>query len=469
VGDEIKQANDRQGFSENPGGEPACRVLSDSGFEKEDWTSFALTTAIALAVYALTLASNVTLEFSGMLSVGAMYAGVPHPPGYPVWTLYSWVFVKCVPFSNVAWRVACGSAVAASVACGLVALMVSCCGKVILKQTVCISPLKREELTALRLVCGCVAGAALGFGGEVWRDAVVADIWAFGTLLFVVVLCLLIRWAISPYRTRWLYAAFLVFGLLLTDNQELLVVTPALLVFVMLHDRRLGRDTNIVLATLVVLWSALSGWPVVSFSDIRPADNWPAQTAFLALGAASTFLIVRTRGVGSEWKAALACGCSLLTGLAASLYVPIASMTNPPDNWGYPRNVEGFFHVLSRGQYERVHATDGFVPFVRQLWDLMKTSGSEFGWLYLLFAAIPICMVSWMRRDARRLLLSFAGVFICVGPLLLATLNPGLDTQSQQVTEPYLCAMFVVLSVLAGFGMMLFGDMVATRGRTSPA
>ena len=74
--------------------------------------------------YLLSMAPDVTLEDSGELSVGSFYAGVPHPPGYPVWTLYSWLFTQ-LPISNIAFRVALSSAFAGAAACALLALMVS--------------------------------------------------------------------------------------------------------------------------------------------------------------------------------------------------------------------------------------------------------------------------------------------------------------------------------------------------------
>ena len=44
-----------------------------------------------LAVYLLTLAPEVTLRYSGILATSAKYGGVAYPPGFPVWTLYSWL------------------------------------------------------------------------------------------------------------------------------------------------------------------------------------------------------------------------------------------------------------------------------------------------------------------------------------------------------------------------------------------
>src|SRR4051812_34767192 len=54
-------------------------------FRRIDWITAAVTALLVLAGYLYTLAPQVTLEDSGELAVGSFYAGVPHPPGYPVW------------------------------------------------------------------------------------------------------------------------------------------------------------------------------------------------------------------------------------------------------------------------------------------------------------------------------------------------------------------------------------------------
>src|SRR5690606_23674469 len=61
-------------------------------FRRIDWICFGITTLLVLIGYYLTLAPDLTLEDSGELAVGSMYAGVPYPPGYPVWTIYTWLF-----------------------------------------------------------------------------------------------------------------------------------------------------------------------------------------------------------------------------------------------------------------------------------------------------------------------------------------------------------------------------------------
>src|ERR1044071_5891844 len=71
-----------------------------------DWLAFGLTTLAVWIGYYLTLAPDLTLEDSGELAVGSFYAGIPHPPGYPVWTLYTYLWANFLPFKNIAWRVA---------------------------------------------------------------------------------------------------------------------------------------------------------------------------------------------------------------------------------------------------------------------------------------------------------------------------------------------------------------------------
>ena len=211
-------------------------------FQRADWLSGGLTTALALAVYWVTLAPEVTLEFSGIFSVGAMYAGVPYPPGYPLWTIYAWLFTWLLPCSNIAWRVAVSSAVAGALTCGVIALMASRGAGNMLEGVSGLKRLAPKAERALRVMCGCVAGLAFGLDSAFWCKAVVVEVWPLTMLLFATVLCLLMRWMHAPERRRWLYAAALVYGLTLTNSQALAVAGPGLVFVILLGAPALGRD-----------------------------------------------------------------------------------------------------------------------------------------------------------------------------------------------------------------------------------
>src|SRR3974390_337496 len=94
-------------------------------FRKIDWLTLFITFAVVFSAYLLTLAPELTLEDSGELVTASVYAGIPHPPGYPVWAIYSWLWTVLLPIGSMAYRVAMGEAFAGALACGLIGLMVS--------------------------------------------------------------------------------------------------------------------------------------------------------------------------------------------------------------------------------------------------------------------------------------------------------------------------------------------------------
>ena len=433
-------------------------------FQAIDWLGFGLTVVVVLAVYLCSLAPEVTLRYSGLLSTSAKYGGVAYPPGFPVWTLYSWLFVHLLPFSNIAWRVAVGSAVAAALASGLVALMVSQAGAMLLENTPAFTSRKPAEQGLLRLVCGFVAGMALGLSRPVWSMAVVAEIWAFSLLLYAALLCFLLRWTGRPEQRRFLYAAVFVFGLLLTGNQELMVMIPAILFLALLNERELGRDLALVVSILAVAdWGlgVLGLWRWPGADMLRSVG---LLLAFVLVGVFAVVVIVSTRRFGSEWKSASVCALLFLLGLAWYFYLPLASMTNPPVNWAYARTAEGFVHEITRGQYERWHPTDELGRFVQQLWLLVKEMGNGFGWLYLVFAVLPLGPLRRTGRCARNWLLGSGAALLCVGPLLMTLLNPSARGGVNDVIGSYFGPMDVVLALWTGLGLMAAGSM-ATKPR----
>src|SRR5579859_6570559 len=123
-----------------------------------DWLSFGVTALTSFLVFVCTLAPEVTLRFSGFLTVSAAYTGVADPPGHPAWTLYSWVFTKLWPFGNEASRVALGSAASAALACGLIALTTSRLGPLLVNRITDFYQWKQSARSWTRVVCGFAAG-----------------------------------------------------------------------------------------------------------------------------------------------------------------------------------------------------------------------------------------------------------------------------------------------------------------------
>ncbi|WAR18880.1 TM260-like protein [Mya arenaria] len=60
---------------------------------------------VVLAVYVYTMYPSIPGGDSGELITAAHELGVAHPPGYPVFTLLSWLAIRLIPMGSVAWRV----------------------------------------------------------------------------------------------------------------------------------------------------------------------------------------------------------------------------------------------------------------------------------------------------------------------------------------------------------------------------
>ncbi len=424
-------------------------------FERADWLSFGLTAVLIFVVYLFTLSPSIDLEYSGNFTTGAMYAGVPDTPGFPLWTIYAHVFIVIIPFSNIAWRVSVSSAFASAVACGLIALMVSRCGAEILNNLRGFQRLDAKSEKWLRLVAGYVAGMSFGLSGGVWGNSVIVVWWPLTFAMFAAVICLLLQWNYTPEKTRYLFVAFFLYGLALTNSQSLIVALFGLELFILLVDPPLGRDLFALAALLFV--------PVLilNYGNLY-TGLWTIYfvCAFVCLLLAAA-LMIATRRIFTRWKAALGCMTLMALGLCLYFYCPIASMTNPPMNWGYPRTVEGFFHLVSRGQYEGIHPTAELDRYWMQIPVYGHYLRHDYGWPYLIPAAVPFLMLHRLRSYERRWMLGLLVALLCESFFLLVLLNPNNDKSTRELFKAYFAPSFLILAVWTGCGLVLLGSIRA--------
>lgn len=430
-------------------------------FDHADWQSFAGSAAISLAVYLFTLIPDVSFGSGGAYVTAAKYWGVSSPPGYPLWTLYAWLFVHGLPVSNIAWRVAAASAIAAAVSCGLVAMIVSR-GSLFIIRVAGNSDL--PVCRAVRVTCGMVSGLGLGFSSPFWRDAVLPGPWPLTICMTCLVMALLTRWTMRPEQKRYLFIACVAYGLTLTNSQILGCLVPAVPFLMLAASLPVSRDLFVAMGCCVsiLLFAAVAGIPVFPFPDL---SSW--IKIILVLGAVFEVmviaLIVATRAVLTQWTTVLAGAGCFVAGLSLYLFVPLASMANPPINWAYPRTVGGFIHVVSRGQFEVVRPVQTLSRFSWQCSDYIAAAARDFGWPYL--AAVVLVLISLWRLPAwqRTWLAGYGAAFMFLSFFMICVLNPEPGEAQNQIIAEYYSASYVPLSILAGHGLCW----VACRVRAS--
>jgi tetratricopeptide (TPR) repeat protein len=252
-------------------------------FRRIDWLTFGITTLLVFIGYYLTLAPDLTLEDSGEMAVASYYAGIPHPPGYPVWTVYSWFFTAILPFSNIAWRVAVSSAVAGAVACGLLGLLVSRGSSMMMEGIADLKNIDRRWESAICVVAGFVAGMLLGFDGYMWSQSVIVEVYALTVLSLMAVLLGLLRWTYAPHQHRYLYLAFFMFGICFNNHQSLLVIALGMEILVLVVEPKLARELFFWNTALYLFGLVLGAKGMLSVMT----SNTPVYVIFNIIGIGS--------------------------------------------------------------------------------------------------------------------------------------------------------------------------------------
>ncbi|MCE0498111.1 MAG: DUF2723 domain-containing protein [Methylacidiphilales bacterium] len=399
-------------------------------FQRSDLTAAAIVFVVTTAVYIATLAPSVTLEDSGELITAATKFGVPHPPGYPLWTMSGFILSHLIPVGNLAWRINVQSALYGGIANALLTLLVCHSGRWLLQRWT--DPDRQAAVRPYAFYAGLLAGLTLGFSDVMWSQATISAVHGTVNALFTIIILLLFYfWMLEPAKTERLIITVFVFGLGLTHHHTLIQIIPAILVAAALL--RAGVFWPVFLAVnlfslsiLVYLTWLSSGWfssnpsdhelyaiseamgrlilgltAIVSFFYMSKF-RWPLFLAgvaiavlFFAYGnyvmSPSEFDNTRILHPGLHfWRygtfvkpgwlqfsprhglltfllTAVALGLLLTSnlnrrliigvfvagwvGLTPYAYLPFASSTHPPINWGEPQLRSGFYYAVSREQY----------------------------------------------------------------------------------------------------------------------
>ncbi len=427
-------------------------------FRPVDWIAFVLVSFVVMAGYMLTIAPDLTLEDSGELAVASMYAGVPHPPGYPVWTVYTWLFTKLLPFSNIAWRVAVSSAFAAAMSAGLVALLASRGATLMLEGVDLFRNRDRGWDNRVSLAAGYVAGMLLGFNGYIWSQAVIVEVYTIAVWSLMAVLLFLMRYTWAPQQRRHLYVACFLFGICFCNHQTLIVGAMGLEVIVLMADRRVGRDFLLVNALIWLAGLVLHGTGKIGTFVENPSLLLIFNLVGILSAIGCGVVAVMTGGLGNRLHVVALASVSFAAGAALYFYMPVASSTNPPLNWGYPRTPKGFVHALTRGQYEKT--TPGIN--LAQVITYFQGVKEEFNWANTLLAMLPFAFLRRMRQRERGWLVGLLVSYVCLAFLLMYLLNAGTDKQSRELVKVFYTSSHVFIALGIGYGLALLAGLLQT-------
>jgi len=435
-------------------------------FRPMDWITLAVTFGVIWIVYLFMLAPEQTLEDSGELCTGAFYAGIPHPPGYPFWSVYAWFWTAILPIGNVAWRVEVGESFAAAMGCGLLALMVSRGSSMLIEGIESIKDIPRRWENGICSVSGFVAGTLLGLDVFMWSESVVINrISLFGVPWLIAVMACLMRWMYAPQQRRYLYLAMFLYGLCATIHQTLLLSAMGIETAIALASPRLGRDL-FTFNSIIFVGGVLATGTIPALQNMSSIE----QSLFYIVGIgsiiAAVWLAIETKGLMSEWKPCILMGVAWVVGVCVYFYEPVSGMTDPPMQWGYPRTVEGFFHALSRGQYETIHGSNIFSDpkrFVFQLGYIVQGLSESFSWVYIFIGLLPFAYLLKMHKRERSWIIGLTSIYFCLSVLLVILIDVTPDRSSQDLNKVFFTASHGLFAMMIGYGLTLLAAYTATH------
>jgi hypothetical protein len=363
--------------------------------------AFSVSFIVNFAVYLFTLAPTVTFEDSGELISAAFNRGVPHEPGYPLFTLIGRVFTL-LPLGTIAYRVNLMSAFFTALAGGFVCFAVIFLVERTFRGALVFTNLSRRATGLIASLVGITCAILFCTASATWEQAIIAEVYGINSFCVGLFLLLAFKLAVQPeylQKQKLLLLMSYISGVALANHTTSLELLPFLGICLLFYERKLLLNAGFLIKSLFFV----------------------------------------------------------LLGLTPYLYLPLASRRHPIIDWGNPENATNFFRVISRHQYNdgAKHTLESFFSQISVFCSEMLLS--QWVPFVLIFAVIGIVFVFLKNRIGFYFILV---VLLFTVPITTWMTNFDVTTPASAFENKALVSVFYIpaymmLSILIGVG--LFG------------
>ncbi|PYL15428.1 MAG: hypothetical protein DMF46_06100 [Verrucomicrobia bacterium] len=222
--------------------------------DNKTWVEAAVVVGAVVVLYFFTAARDIVVGDTPELITAAVTLGVPHPPGYPLFTMLGHLF-SLLPFGPVPFRVNL-----LAVTCDALTVAVI-------------------FFTALRLSrsrpAAAIAALTLAVIPAFWTWSLVAEVFPLNNLLASVLIYLLVTWHQEPHRPGVLIGAFFVAGLALTNHHTIVLLAPAFCFVFWQHRAVLRTHPQLFAICIAAFCIGLLPYAYVPWASAHhPACNW---------------------------------------------------------------------------------------------------------------------------------------------------------------------------------------------------
>jgi hypothetical protein len=395
---------------------------------------------LTLILYSSTVPNtNPDYADSDELITAAYVFGIPHPPGYPLYTFSSALFGRLpIPYFDFAGKINLLSAVLHS---GTVVIFFI--ATYLLLQRFTTKQSNRKNLV-LNIFISLAGAFSLAFAFHFWFHGIVAEVFSLNSFLASLTMLFLVIWSDLPEKASkkhllLLLAASFIFGLAASNQQASLVLLPVFLYWV-LANIKYPRN----------LFTSLLRYPEKALDKYR---------IFISTSIISVLVF--------------------LTGIIIPyIYVPIAAGNKPFLNWENAVSLNGVYRLITRRAYAEVSPQNSAYISFNQL--NLENSFSQF-WYFLIYLRenytsaifiIGLIGLFYLVKTKERKLLGLVLLGIICGGLFFAIYAPidwsrfGEDSFISEVMihqRFYLMSLFFY-SILIAFGALGLWNFFLIKG-----
>ncbi|MDD5688150.1 MAG: DUF2723 domain-containing protein [Elusimicrobia bacterium] len=367
---------------------------------------------VSFFFYIVTLYPTVSVGDSGELITAAYTLGIPHPPGYPLWTILGKIFTIIIPFGNIAYRVNLMSAFFGALSCSIIYLVTKQISGLTDEQ---ISdsytyPLTRlpakdsvEGLPAYLLTC--LPALILAFSNSFWSQSVIAEVYTLNAFFVVLLIYLVIYFfygkstplPVLQSKTRGehpiIYLFAFIYGISVANHFIMFLFVPVFFIYLIWQNPKYFN------LKIIILLIAIS-----------------------------------------------------LFGLLLYIYLPIRSLINPPIDWGNPENLKNFIAHVGRFQYKGMELAAKVSLTTKLLYvkNIFVQSIQNFGIGFVIISIIGLYIL--VKENIKFAVLTIL-IFLANTVGLIIALNFKFTPQDIDAFIPYYLPAWIVVSIWIGFGI----------------
>jgi len=232
---------------------------------------------IVAAIYIYALCPSIHPRDNPDILTAAITLGIPHSPGYPLFTVLGHLFSK-IPLGTLPWRVNLMSAIFSALSILVIYFL-------ILKLTKKIWP-------------SLIGAGILAFSYYYFLQSLYADILSLNNLLVGLELLAILYWR-DTKQSKYLYLFALLFGLAFSNHQLSFILLPAFIYLFWVTDKKIFLDWKLMLKLFGLF---ILGLLPYIYLPIRAAQNptyiWGEPNTFLGF----LYMITRKEYTGDNFQ-----------------------------------------------------------------------------------------------------------------------------------------------------------------------